>query len=222
MSYTIKEPNTNVSKQDLIDDCNRITKELNKANITQREYQDYGNYSVKTIYNKFGSWSSFISEVGMELTTNIGSTISDSKLFENLESVWAKLGRQPKYTEMVSPLSQYHASTYERRFGSWIKALKRFADYMEAEPSVSPIVQKQDDIYKHTTPRNINLRLRFKVLKRDSFKCVKCGNNPASNPEVKLQVDHIKPYSKGGETIIDNLQTLCEDCNQGKSNLHEI
>jgi 5-methylcytosine-specific restriction endonuclease McrA len=35
---------------------------------------------------------------------------------------------------------------------------------------------------------------------------------------VKLEVDHIKPISKGGKTVLNNLQTLCMDCNRGKSN----
>lgn len=69
------------------------------------------------------------------------------------------------------------------------------------------------------TSRIPSLRLRFKVFKRDNFKCVKCGRNPAINPGTELQIDHIKPYTKGGETILDNLQTLCKDCNVGKSDI---
>lgn len=61
-----------------------------------------------------------------------------------------------------------------------------------------------------------NLRLRYAVLKRDNFKCKLCGASPATNPTVELQVDHIIPWSKGGKTTIDNLQTLCSWCNLGK------
>lgn len=69
----------------------------------------------------------------------------------------------------------------------------------------------------HRTSRNINTRLRFLVLKRDNFKCCACGASPAKDPAVELHVDHIKPWAKGGETTLDNLQTLCSKCNLGKS-----
>jgi 5-methylcytosine-specific restriction endonuclease McrA len=32
-------------------------------------------------------------------------------------------------------------------------------------------------------------------------------------------VDHIVPWSKGGETILENLRTLCSKCNLGKGNV---
>lgn len=57
--------------------------------------------------------------------------------------------------------------------------------------------------------------LRYDVLKRDNFKCCVCGYGSLDN--VKLHVDHIIPISKGGKTKLDNLQTLCERCNLGKS-----
>jgi hypothetical protein len=56
-------------------------------------------------------------------------------------------------------------------------------------------------------------RIRFKVFKRDGFKCQYCG---ASAPDVLLQVDHIKPAAAGGEDDIINLITACAACNAGK------
>ena len=57
--------------------------------------------------------------------------------------------------------------------------------------------------------------LRYRVLKRDGFKCVRCGRSPEEDG-VKLEVDHIIPIAKGGKTEESNLQTLCRDCNRGK------
>jgi len=61
--------------------------------------------------------------------------------------------------------------------------------------------------------------LRLKVLNRDNFKCVFCGKSPATDFGTKLHIDHIIPFSKGGTSTLDNLQTLCEDCNLGKSDM---
>ncbi len=74
-----------------------------------------------------------------------------------------------------------------------------------------PNVQPQDR-------RDPSIGLRFKVLKRDHFKCVLCGDHPARSPECVLHVDHVIPWSKGGKTREDNLRTLCETCNIGRSN----
>ncbi|MBL8077712.1 MAG: HNH endonuclease [Anaerolineales bacterium] len=62
----------------------------------------------------------------------------------------------------------------------------------------------------------INVKLRFNVFKRDGYRCVICGRKAEDG--IILEIDHIKPVSKGGLSDISNLQTLCMDCNRGKSN----
>lgn len=52
--------------------------------------------------------------------------------------------------------------------------------------------------------------MRTAVLERDAYRCKYCGD------WHDLQIDHIKPVSKGGETKMDNLQTLCQRCNSEK------
>lgn len=76
---------------------------------------------------------------------------------------------------------------------------------------------KSDESCSCKGSRNVNLRLRFRVMQRDNFKCCICGASPAKDPSVVLHVDHIIPWSKGGKTELDNLQTLCSNCNYGKS-----
>ncbi|RJF69847.1 HNH endonuclease [Rhodopseudomonas palustris] len=66
--------------------------------------------------------------------------------------------------------------------------------------------------------REFPLGLRFRVLHRDRFKCVLCGDHPARNVECNLHIDHLVPWSKGGKTREDNLRTLCAMCNMGRGN----
>lgn len=58
--------------------------------------------------------------------------------------------------------------------------------------------------------------LRMKILKRDNYTCQKCKNTIRNEPNLLLEVDHIKPLSKGGMTTEDNLQVLCWRCNRSK------
>jgi hypothetical protein len=64
--------------------------------------------------------------------------------------------------------------------------------------------------------RTIRRSVRTLVLDRDSHTCQRCGRTA---PEVKLEVDHIVPVAEGGTDALDNLQTLCRECNGGKSDL---
>lgn len=80
-----------------------------------------------------------------------------------------------------------------------------------------PACQFKTQKRKNNSSRIVSDKLRYQVLKRDNFKCCACGASPAKDPSVELHIDHIIPYSKGGETIMENLQTLCSKCNLGKS-----
>jgi len=53
--------------------------------------------------------------------------------------------------------------------------------------------------------------LKEVVLRRDNYQCVCCGKVKARG--VRLEMDHIIPVTLGGETTLDNLQTLCKECN---------
>ena len=57
--------------------------------------------------------------------------------------------------------------------------------------------------------------LRYNIMVRDRFRCVICGASSMNG--AQLHIDHIIPISKGGKSVPDNLRTLCERCNIGKS-----
>jgi len=60
-------------------------------------------------------------------------------------------------------------------------------------------------------------KLRLQVFLRDGEVCVFCGAKP--EPGLSLTIDHINPVSKFPELArdVNNLQVLCWDCNQKKS-----
>lgn len=60
----------------------------------------------------------------------------------------------------------------------------------------------------------VSNELRQEIFERDGYTCVNCG----STKKESLEIDHIKPISKGGKTEPGNLQTLCRDCNIRKEN----
>jgi 5-methylcytosine-specific restriction endonuclease McrA len=218
----------------LLADLIRVATELNNPNITINDYKKYGIYTQVTMGARFGSWNKAKERANLEVTYIANNSNED--LFQNILELWTQLGRQPKYGEVISPNSKFHGSTYAKRFGSWRASLEAFIEYVNSDnsnqevevtnsqiisinvPSKNSIVT-QKEIKIKRTPRGINLRFRWAILKRDSFSCRKCGRSPAKDPSIILHVDHIIPWSKDGETVIENLETLCEQCNLGKSNL---
>lgn len=90
------------------------------------------------------------------------------------------------------------------------------ADQPEKRKSKKSAATKSQSRQKHNKnkrSRHISQSVRVSVLHRDQYKCIFCGR---SSSEVKLEVDHILPFSKGGSNDMSNLQTLCFDCNRGK------
>ena len=51
---------------------------------------------------------------------------------------------------------------------------------------------------------------RATVIRRAGGMCAQCGSTE------EPQIDHIKPWSKGGTHSLDNLQLLCGPCNRAK------
>lgn len=50
------------------------------------------------------------------------------------------------------------------------------------------------------------------VFKRDKYTCQYCGTQGRD-----LTIDHVKPKSKGGESVWKNVVTACEPCNKKKA-----
>lgn len=231
-----------VSKGDLIYDLKQAAKKAGKDSLTTTEYESLGSYSHRKYISVWGTWNDSLKAASLQ-PAKTGKRTED-ELMANLKRVWDLLAKQPSAKDMEkhSPIS---VTTYRNRYGSWQNALKEFVENQSVN-SQSPIVKNtksnhiplsrkagllksaesqmsnkkagkdKNSVYVHKTSRSISVHLRYKVLLRDSFRCVLCGRSPAMEIGCVLQVDHIKPWSLGGETEIDNLRSLCRECNLGK------
>jgi hypothetical protein len=211
-------PNAPVSDEELIADLQHVAEQYGTTALTIAQYEESGLYAVNTPKKRFGTWNEALLRAGLEISNRLN--ISDEKLFENLLMLWQHFGRQPRKSEVNAAPSTISWAPYTRRFGSWMNALKAFVDYANGTGAELAAQQIEVTEYaRHRTPRDPSLRLRWRVLQRDRFKCCACGTSPAIILGVELHVDHIYPWEKGGETVAENLQTLCSKCNLGKSNL---
>jgi len=82
--------------------------------------------------------------------------------------------------------------------------LSAFADFVAFAQAEKPNHEA------HLAKRQIPDSVRANVLLRDGARCRRCRT------AVNLEVDHMIPVSKGGETEEANLQTLCRRCNRRK------
>lgn len=212
----VKAPNAPVSENEILEDLKRVAKEEETEKVSQRLYGDKGNFDVSTAIRKFGSWNKALEAAGLKASNVLN--VTDEELYKNILNLWEHLGRQPRRADLTNDISEHSQSPYIRRFSTWTNALKNFVVWANGEELAAPEMSEINNSQRKTG-RDPSLRLRFKVMHRDNFTCKQCGASPAKYQSVELHIDHIIPWSKGGDTTIENLQTLCLPCNLGKGNL---
>ena len=162
MEFKLRSNARYFTDEELLDDLKKVAKLLNKNRVTQVEYQEFGQFSRSTFQNRFGSWNKAL--ITAQLDTSLEQNIAEIELFDNLETMWKTLERQPKYSEMVKPLSKYSIKPYESRFDSWLNACSAFIEYKENDIKFTKSRQ-----VKPKKTRYINEKIRLKILKRDNY-----------------------------------------------------
>jgi 5-methylcytosine-specific restriction endonuclease McrA len=223
-----------LTDHDLLEELRRIAQTVGRSDLTVDDIKSHGVVGEGIFRKRFGTTRNAIERAGLNVRPQ-GRRYTNDECFENLYEVWRHYGRRPSFSEINCPPSKVGGEAYIRRFGTWMKALAAFVERVNAEPdgaSVSIVTPSPS-----TTPpgevtpeiingarderRDVPLGLRFRVLSRDRFKCVLCGDHPAKNPDCDLHVDHVTPWSKGGRTELENLRTLCAQCNVGRGNRYD-
>ncbi len=221
MKFELTPYKYNVPENILLSDLKDVAKKLKLSFLPKSEYDLYGNFCSATFLKRFGSWHNALKEAGLEFSPMYREKISDEGYFKNIEIAWRSLGKQPSCKQMIKPLSKYSVAAYSKRFGTWRRALEAFVKYINKGES-NDFQDNQGVTQIKKRSRSISWRTRFLIMRRDGFRCKICGNVQDVSKGITLHIDHIVPYSKGGETVFDNLQTLCSKCNIGKGDLQII
>lgn len=89
----------------------------------------------------------------------------------------------------------------------------------------------KENAYRFTSKRRSRLKgvkftahFKKEVFKRDKYICQHCGikvHNERRNTPDKAHADHKISLFDGGDTVLDNMQTLCRTCNLSKGKKSE-
>ena len=218
MKYIVKKRNS-PSGCDILEDIKNVMCNLGKDTLTIKEYDENGKYSSSTAIRKIGTWNTILKSLNANHNVIFHK---DVELLNNIEKVWLQKGTQPTRRDMDNKnWSKISSGAYLRHFGSWYNALDNFLDYIKQESNDTNIefheLDNETD-YKHKTKREPSDRLKVQVLMRDGNRCRICGV-VCDGGIHKIHFDHIKPWAKGGETTLDNLQVLCSVCNAALGDL---
>ena len=213
------------SNEGILRELRRVASKLKKSTLTIADIERHARLSYALIKRRFGGIRNALKNAALHSPT-FHRNVSDDQLLDELERVWesvlSKEGRRPYKDDLAKYHSAFSQKPYYRRWGSWIRAcealLERSVLPVAKTTTQIPITDKQKTTFgSRGGKRSIPLKLRYEVLKRDSFSCVKCGQSPAKTPgPVTLHVDHKVPESRGGPATMENLCTLCAECNLGK------
>ncbi len=208
----------------------RVARALGKTTLTRQEIDQHSNVLGWTAaVSRFGSWKAALEAAGLT-TVPHARRWSNDDYFTNLLTVWTHHGRAPRYAELNQPPSTITNGSYAKKFGSWGAAKTAFLERVNgdladdqpepaAPPSGTPLTRAARPA--PADQRSVRLGLRYTVLRRDHFRCSHCGRSPAAHPGCVLHVDHVHPFARGGKTVLENLRTLCDDCNLGKGSTVE-
>lgn len=233
------------SDEEILNELEKAAKHFSYSHFCRKDFDKIANIHSATVERRYGgSWTTAMQALkerlerkNIILPSSRRRNISEKTMFDEMERIWVQLGHRPSRSEWTAAKPKVSYDSIYRHFGGWTSACLKFIEFKsggaitandEATVDENSKVTSSGSVYNKGVRRNtikaraIPLNIRVKVLSRDNFRCVFCGKSPATDVGVKLHVDHIVPFSKGGTNSLDNLQSLCEQCNLGKSNSSDL
>lgn len=177
---------------------------VEKNEVAYSKYREYIKAYIKLLPNNIRDEKTFKIKDTFEWLLNIYNRYV-YKIYK------LKPFRYTRVLVKLSYTSPQGKKSYEKKDTYSYEAVKKHYDHVKKMLETRNTRQNLIRIER----AKVTVKLRDEVMKRDNFKCQRCGTT--KDDGVLLHVDHIKPISKGGKTELSNLQVLCDRCNLGKS-----
>lgn len=210
---------TKHSKPEIVASLRQYAEQHRVDSIRTREYDEWRDrlVSTRTICDIFGSWGKALQAAGLRGERT--ARLQFREMVEAFKACWkehdAPLSRRQLEAFLEKHKYPFRWASYRSAYGGHMKLARMIIAVQEGRIPESNLYKR----LRQTSDReSVPPRLRMAVLKRDRYRCVKCGADPKKDNTVRLEVDHIIPDSKEGRPVLENLQTLCFTCNRGKSN----
>ena len=209
--------NIRLSKPEIIVKLKEFYELKNYQSFTRREWDGWKNKPLLSsgVVRSFGAWADALQKA--EIKAQRRGKRDIKKMVAFFKEAWEKNDGIPtmklldNYLKSIS--APYTWQSYTKHWGGLKRLAKRIVKHQKGEITDAELYAPFESI-KNRDP--IPRGLRYDILKRDNWQCVKCGVFPKKDKKITLHVDHIIPWSKGGSTKALNLQTLCDKCNYGK------
>jgi 5-methylcytosine-specific restriction endonuclease McrA len=203
-----------LTDEQLLEGLRRFAAQTKRRRIRVKDFDAWRGrpFCAATLVKRFGSWEDALGQLGLRASRM--KQCRPEELIATLERVWKELGRPPGNSSFLSRSDGLSLYWYQRHWGTLRRACERLAAYHSGRITREQLMKGCPA--PGSRRQAVNPKLRWQVLKRDRFRCVVCGRSSSADETVKLHIDHIHPVSRGGANTLDNLRTLCRECNEGK------
>jgi len=200
------------TKEELLSELKRVSKNLNKTNITQRDFIRNSKINPRQYIWHFGSWNNAIKEACLEVNlSTLEKKVPTELLFQDINRVVKKVGKIPTTDEMKVN-GKYGLGTYKKRFGSWSEMIKKYNNWLN--PPTDTI--KPTEVEKETEQNEI-----IKTYEWNKIKITEYGEPINFRGMINAPINELGVIYLFGMVaselgfIIENVRTAFPDC-EGK------
>ncbi len=171
-NFDLKAKRTRLSDGDLIAALEGAVLTLGEGYFSSTDYDALSGKRPcsDTIIDRFGSWKKALALIGIRGGRE--RRYLPDRLIHNLEDAWKLLGYPPGKRQIAKLGEKISERPYVNHWGSVHAACEALAAFHNGEISKEQLLAGNAE---KPTRKTIPLKDRWAVLKRDNYRCTKCG-----------------------------------------------